>query len=198
MQTKRTSPKTETLVLTAILTAIVGVLSYFGGFIKIGGLASISLTLIPVVMGGALLGPRTGAWLGLVSGAVFFLTPDAAFWFNLSAFGTVLVVLLKGALAGLAAALVFRLFERKNPYLAVIAAAAVCPVVNTGIFLLGCIVFFFDAVVSMANAADASVFFYLITVFVGLNFVFELALNLILSPALLRIVEIGKRSFGRK
>ena len=198
MQTKRTSPKTETLVLTAILTAIVGVLSYFGGFIKIGGLASISLTLIPVVMGGALLGPRTGAWLGLVSGAVFFLTPDAAFWFNLSAFGTVLVVLLKGALAGLAAALVFRLFERKNPYLAVIAAAAVCPVVNTGIFLLGCIVFFFDAVVSMANAADASVFVYLITVFVGLNFVFELALNLILSPALLRIVEIGKKSFGRK
>lgn len=185
-------------MLIAILTAIVGVLSYFGGFIKIGGLASISLTLIPVVMGGTLLGPRTGAWLGLVSGAVFFLTPDAAFWFNLSAFGTVLVVLLKGALAGLAAALVFRLFERKNPYLAVIAAAAVCPVVNTGIFLLGCIVFFFDAVGSMANAADASVFVYLITVFVGLSFVFELALNLILSPALLRIVEIGKKSFGRK
>ena len=109
-----------------------------------------------------------------------------------------LVVLLKGALAGLAAALVFRLFERKNPYLAVIAAAAVCPVVNTGIFLLGCIVFFFDAVGSMANAADALVFVYLITVFVGRNFVFELALNLILSPALLRIVEIGKKSFGRK
>ncbi len=198
MQGRTRSLKTETLVLTAILTAIVGVLSYFGGFIKIGGLASISLTLIPVVMGGALLGPRTGAWLGLVSGAVFFLTPDAAFWFNLSAFGTVLVVLLKGALAGLAAALVFRLLEGKNPYLAVLAAAAVCPIVNTGIFLLGCVVFFFDAVVSMANAADNSVFVYLITAFVGLNFVFELALNLILSPALLRIVEIGKKSFGRK
>ena len=40
----------------AILTAIVGVLSYFGGFIKIGGLASISLTLIPVVIGAALCG----------------------------------------------------------------------------------------------------------------------------------------------
>ena len=198
MRARKKSVKTEVLVLTAILTAIVGVLSYFGGFIKIGGLASISLTLIPVVLGGALLGPRTGAWLGFVSGAIFFLTPDAAFWFNLSAFGTVLVVLLKGALAGLAAACAYRLLEARGRYLAVLAAAVVCPVVNTGIFLLGCLVFFFDAVASMANAADSSIFAYLVTVFVGLNFVFELALNLILSPALLRIVEIGKKIFGRK
>ena len=198
MQASRTKKSTETLVVTAILTAIVAVLSYFGGFIKIGGLASISLTLIPVVLGGALLGPATGAWLGLVSGAIFFLTPDAAFWFNLSAFGTVLVVLLKGAMAGLLAALVYRLLEGRNRYLAVLAAAVVCPVVNTGIFLLGCLVFFFDAVVAMADAASSSVFSYLIVVFVGLNFIFELALNLILSPALLRIVEIGKKTFGRK
>ena len=184
--------KNTTLRMTrlAILTAIVGVLSYFGGFIKIGGLASISLTLVPVVLGAALLGPRAGAWLGAVSGAVFFLTADAAFWLNLSVSGTILTVMVKGTLAGLAAGLLYRLLEKRNMFLALLAAAAVCPIVNTGIFLLGCLIFFFDAVVEMANADGSSVFSFLIVVFVGLNFVFELLLNLLLTPALQRIIAV--------
>ena len=184
--------KNTTLRMTrlAILTAIVGVLSYFGGFIKIGGLASISLTLVPVVLGAALLGPRAGAWLGAVSGAVFFLTADAAFWLNLSVFGTILTVMVKGTLAGLAAGLLYRLLEKRNMFLALLAAAAVCPIVNTGIFLLGCLIFFFDAVVEMANADGSTVFSFLIVVFVGLNFVFELLLNLLLTPALHRIIAV--------
>lgn len=194
MQTNKAHQKTEVLVMTAILTAIVGVLSYFGGFIKIGGLASVSLTLIPVVLGAALLGPGAGAWLGAVSGLIFFLTPDAAFWFNLSAIGTVLTVLAKGALAGLGAGLVYRAFAGRNRYFAVLAAAVVCPLINTGLFLVGCLIFFFNAVVEMANAAGSSVFAHLILVFVGLNFVFELLLNLLLSPSILRIIELGKQA----
>ena len=78
MQTKRRNKEqTEKLALMALLTAIVAVLAYFGGFIKIGGLASISLTLIPVVLGAAMCGPLCGAWLGAVSGIVFFATADA-------------------------------------------------------------------------------------------------------------------------
>ncbi|MBO5841644.1 MAG: ECF transporter S component, partial [Clostridia bacterium] len=74
----------EQLALLALLTAMVAVLAYFCGFIKIGGLASISLTLIPVVIGAAMCGPWAGAWLGAVAGAIFFATADAAFWFGLS------------------------------------------------------------------------------------------------------------------
>ena len=193
MQARRNSIATEKLVLTALLTALVGVLSYFGGFIKIGGLASISLTLIPVVLGAALLGPGTGAWLGFVSGIVFFVTPDAAFWFNLSAVGTVLTVLVKGTAAGLVAGLVFRLLEKRNRYLAVIASAALAPIANTGIFLLGCLTFFMDAVREMAGGAEMSLFAYLMIFFVGLNFLFELLLNLILSPVLLRILALWQK-----
>ena len=61
---KNSRKQVEQLVLLALLTAVVAVLAYFGGFIKIGGLASISLTLIPVVIGSALCGPWAGAWLG--------------------------------------------------------------------------------------------------------------------------------------
>ncbi|MBQ2718964.1 MAG: ECF transporter S component [Clostridia bacterium] len=193
MQARRTKPQTETLVLTALLTALVAVLSYFGGFIKIGGLASISLTLVPVVLGAALLGPWVGAWLGGVSGLVFFLTADAAFWFGLNVFGTVVTVLVKGVAAGLCAGLVYKLLEGKNRYAAMVVSAVVAPVVNTGIFLIGCLIFFMDTVSSGAAGEGYSVFAYLMIAFVGLNFVFELLVNVILSPVLLRVTELWKK-----
>ena len=184
--------KTEKLVLTALFTALVAVLAYVGGFIKIGSLASISLTLIPVVLGSALLGPLVGAWLGGVAGAVFFITADAAFWFGLSIPGTIITVMVKGIVAGLAAGLVYRATEKINRYLAIVLAAIVCPVVNTAIFLLGCLVFFMDTVTAMAQGEGMGLFAYLIIVFVGFNFVFELLSNLLLSPALLRLLSIKR------
>ena len=184
--------QTEKLVLLSLFTALVAILAYFGGFIKIGGLASISLTLIPVVLGAALCGPWAGAWLGGVSGVVFFMTADAAFWMGLSIPGTIITVMVKGIAAGLVAGLVYRLLEKKNRYVAVIAAAIVCPVVNTGIFLLGCMIFFIDAVKDMAAGEGMSIGAYLILFFVGLNFVFELLTNIILSPAIVKLLNIRK------
>jgi uncharacterized membrane protein len=184
---------TRSLVTLSLLTALVAVLAYLGGFIKIGGLASISLTLIPVVLGAAVCGPLSGAWLGAVAGIVFFLTPDAAFWFSLSIPGTVITVMIKGLLSGLCAGLVYKLFEKINRYVAVMIAAVVCPVVNTGIFLVGCLVFFMDAVKSMALAENMSVGAFLIIVFVGLNFVFELISNVVLSPAIVRLINIRNK-----
>lgn len=193
MQTKNNRTQTERLALLALLTAMVAILAYFGGFIKIGGLASISLTLIPVVLGAALCGPFAGAWLGGVSGAIFFTTADAAFWLGLSIPGTIITVMVKGIMAGLCAGLVYRLLEKKNRYLAVIVSAIVAPVVNTGIFLLGCFVFFMDAVNSFALAEGISVGAYLILFFVGLNFVFELITNIVLSPTILKILNIKQK-----
>lgn len=183
----------QRLALMALLTAMVAVLAYFGGFVKIGSLASISLTLIPVVIGAALCGPFAGAWLGGVSGVIFFATADAAFWFGLSVPGTIITVMVKGILAGLCAGLVYTLLEKKNRYLAVIVSAMVCPVVNTGVFLIGCLIFFLDAVKAMAVAEGVSIFAYLIVFFVGLNFVFEFLTNIIVSPAILRIINIRKK-----
>lgn len=186
---------TEKLVLLALLTALVAVLSYFGGFIKIGGLASISLTLVPVVLGAALCGPMAGAWLGGVSGAVFFLTADAAFWLGLSIPGTIITVMIKGIMAGYLAGLTYSLLEKHNRYLAIVASAVVAPVVNTGIFIIGCLIFFIEAVQSMAVAEGMGIGAYLILFFVGLNFVFELLVNMVLSPAIARVMDIAKKYF---
>ena len=181
------------MVLLALLTALVALLAYFGGFIKIGGLASISLTLIPVVLGAALLGPLSGAWLGGVAGAVFFITADAAFWLGLSIPGTIITVMVKGILSGLLAGYAYKLIERFNRYAAVIVSAIVCPVVNTGIFLLGSLIFFIDTVSAGAVGEGMSVGGYLIVFFVGLNFVFELLSNMIFSPAIVRLLNIKKK-----
>ena len=197
---QKTSTKglqTEKMVLLALLTAMVAVLSYFGGFIKIGGLASISLTLIPVVIGATLCGALSGAWLGAVAGAIFFATPDAAFWFGLSIPGTILTVMVKGALSGYAAGLTYNLFEKLNRYLAVVVSAIVCPVVNTGIFLLGSVIFFMDTVGVGAAAEGISVGAYLIIFFVGLNFVFELITNIVASPAIVRILDVAKKKIKK-
>lgn len=187
------SAHTKRLVLLALLSAIVAVLAYYGGFIKIGGLASISLTLIPVVIGATLCGPLAGAWLGAVAGAIFFATPDAAFWLGLSIPGTIITVMVKGILAGLCAGLVYKPLEKVNRYLAIIASAIICPVVNTGIFLLGSLVFFMDAVTGGAATEGLSVGMYLIIFFVGLNFVFELIVNIIVSPAMVRILDVAQK-----
>lgn len=193
MQANKNREQIQRLALMALLTALVAVLAYFGGFIKVGSLASVSLTLIPIVLGAALLGPWAGAWLGGVSGVVFFATADAAFWFGLSLPGTVITVMVKGILAGLCAGLVYKLLEKVNRYLAVIVSAIVCPVVNTGIFLIGCFVFFMDTVSAGAAAEGMSIGGYLIVFFVGLNFVFELIANIVLSPAIYRVLNIKKK-----
>ncbi len=185
--------QTEKLALMALLTALTAVLAYLGGFIKIGGLASINLTLIPVVLGAALLGPLAGAWLGGVSGVIFFTTADSVFWLSLSIPGTILTVMAKGILAGLVAGLVYKALEKVNKYLAVALSAFVCPIVNTGIFLLGCLAFFMEPVNMGAVEEGMSVGMYLIVFYVGLNFVFELLANMILSPAVVRLLNIRKK-----
>ena len=185
---------TAKLTLLALLTALVAILAYFGGFVKIGSLASISLTLIPVVLGAALCGPVAGGWLGAVAGVVFFITPDAVFWLGLSIPGTVITVMVKGILSGLCAGLVYKAIEKFNRYVAVMAAAVVCPIVNTGIFILGCFAFFMDTVNAGAISNGMSVGAYLIVFFVGLNFVFELISNIVLSPIIVRLLNIRKKN----
>ena len=197
MKANKPGVQTTTLVLLALLSAIVAVLAYYGGFIKIGGLASISLTLIPVVVGAALCGPWAGAWLGGVAGAVFFATPDAAFWFGLSIPGTIITVMIKGILSGLCAGFAYKLLEKVNRYVAVIVSAVVCPIVNTGIFLLGSLIFFMDTVGAGAAAEGLSVGGYLIIFFVGLNFVFELIANVAMSPAIVRLLDVAKKRVAK-
>lgn len=186
---------TKKLVGIALFTAIVVVLQFLGTFIRFGPFA-ISLVLVPIVVGTALYGYKAGALFGLVFGITVLASGDASLFLAVNPFGAVVTVLLKGTLAGLCAGLVYKAFEKKNKYLAVVSSAVVCPIVNTGLFLVGCSVFFMDTIRQWAEGAGfgSDVGKYMIVGLVGLNFVFELAVNAILSPVILRLINIGKKS----
>lgn len=187
------------MVGLALFTAIVVVLQLLGSFIRFGTF-SISLTLIPIVVGAALYGYWAGAWLGLVFALVVMLSGDASAFLVINPFGTIVTVFAKGILAGLVAGLVYKLIEGKNHYVAVFAAAVACPVVNTGIFLVGCVLFFLETLAGWADASGfgSNVATYMLTAFVGGNFLFELLFNIVLSPVIIRIIDIGKKSMGKK
>ena len=94
----------------------------------------------------------------------------------------------------MAAGYIYRLLEKKNKLLAVVVAGICAPVVNTGIFLLGCKLFFYDTIKGWAAASGyENTGLYMITIFVGLNFIVELLVNLVLSTTIVRIVEIGRK-----
>lgn len=182
------------LAIGGILTAIVIVLQFIGSSIKFGTF-SISLILIPVVLGAALCGPIVSAWLGFVFGVVVLLSGDASLFLAISVPGTIVTVLLKGTLCGLFAGLVFNASKSKNMTLATILAAIVAPVTNTGVFLLGCRIFFFDAVREWGvGAGFESVAKYMLVGFVGFNFLFELLTNVVLCPIVVRIIEATKKT----
>ncbi|MBQ6039696.1 MAG: energy-coupled thiamine transporter ThiT [Oscillospiraceae bacterium] len=183
----------QAIVGMGVLTALVIVLQSLGSVIRFGTF-SITLVLVPIIVGAALYGWKAGAWLGFVFGVVVLAT-DAGAFLAISVPGTVITCIMKGVLAGAAAGGVYRLLENKSKWAAVICSGIVCPVVNTGVFLLGCLLFFLDTVRNWGAASGyENVGAYFLFGFVGLNFVVELCINLVLSTAIVRILKIVKKS----
>ena len=187
-----TSQKTRKLTALALLTAIVVVLQALAISIRFG-VFTITLVLAPIIVGAALYGVGAGAWLGFVFGVVVVLT-DAGPFLAVSVIGTIITCISKGVLSGLAAGAVYRLLEKKNSLLASICAGICAPVVNTGVFLIGCRLFFYDTVAAWGAAVGfENTALYMIVSFVGINFLVELGINLVLSSAIVQIVRAGRR-----
>ena len=182
------------MVEMAMLLAIVVVLQLVGGFIKFGPF-SISLVLIPIVVGSILLGAVSGAVLGAVFGIVVLVQcatgVDAGgfiLW-GINPFLTSLLCVLKGAAAGFVPGLIYSAMTKKNNEIitskatvAAIIASASAPIVNTGLFLLGMFLLFKDTLVAWSGGQNLLV--YIITGLVGINFLIELVVNTVASPVI--------------
>ncbi len=184
--------KTRTLTGLAILTAIIVVLQIVASFVKFGPF-SITLALAPIIIGAALYGPKAGAYLGGVFGLVVWIacvlgwdSGGNVLW-TARPLVTFLLCLVKGALAGLAAGAVFRAVSKRRAMPAAILSGIVCPVVNTGIFLLGLSLCYYEVLVAWAGGT--ALVYYVITVLVGVNFVLELVINMVLSSVIVRVVH---------
>ncbi len=177
----------------ALLMALVVVLQLLGGMIPPVGGFTISLVLIPIVLGAALYGPKTGALLGATFGVVVIIgcitgtDVGGAMVFQANPILCILVVLGKGMLAGILSGFTYAALKKYNPTLAMLLAAAVCPMVNTGTFILCMAAFFMEVLAAWAGGGD--VLGYVLSGLVLCNFVPELVINLLFAPAGLRILR---------
>lgn len=177
------------MVGMGLFTAIVLILQLMGSVIRFG-VFSISLVLVPVVVGAALYGRKAGAWLGFVFGVAVLLSGDATVFLTIHQLGTIVTVLAKGTLAGFMAGLVYDLLKRYGDIPAVAGAAVVSPIMNTGVFLIGCYLFFYDTVAAWGQAAGfQNTTAYMFVGFVGINFLVEMAVNMVLSPVIVRVIR---------
>ena len=193
--------KTKTLVGMAIFTAIVVVLQLIASFVKFGFFTP-SLVLIPIVIGTAIYGIKAGAWLGFVFGVVVLIAcitgadQGGYLMWGVNPAVTALVCVGKGVACGALAGLTYQLLHHKNQILATVAAAVVCPVVNTGLFCLGAVAVFKPLLLEWAagwaaqNGMEAvSLVTYVFLGLIGINFLVELLINVVLSPVVVRILK---------
>lgn len=189
-----TNKKHNTYRLTAlgILTAIIIVLQVFSTFVKFGPF-SITLALIPIVIGAAMYGVGAGAYLGAVFSVVVLLmcifgadVGGAMVW-NANPLMCIVLVMLKGTLAGFEAGVHYRALADTNKLLATVVAALISPIVNTGIFILGMIIFFKDTLTAWAGGTD--ILYYIIFIMTGVNFLVEVSTNIVLCPVVSKIMD---------
>ena len=190
--------KIKRMAAVALLMALVVVMQFVSGLIPPVGGFSISLVLIPVVLGSALYGPGVGALLGGTFGVIVFINcvtgadPGGAMVFQANPVLCFLVVMAKGMLAGLASGWVYRLLKCKNTYLAMLCAAIICPVINTGVFVVCMLTFFKDVLSAWAGGGDLLA--YILTGLVVANFLPEMIINVVFSPAGQRIVHVVQKN----
>ena len=181
----------------AILTAIIIVLQIFTTFVRFGPF-SITLALIPIVVGAAMYGKGAGAYLGAVFSAVVVImcitggdVGGAMVW-AANPVMCVIMCMLKGTVAGFLAGLMYQLVAPKNQLAGVILAALVSPIANTGIFIIGMLLFFKDTLAAWAGGSDLLT--YIILGLTGVNFLIELGVNMVLSPVIVKIIEAVKKT----
>ena len=195
MNESKSLKKTKVLVGMAIFTALVVVLQEMAGMIKIGPFSP-SLVLIPMVIGAAVYGVKAGAWLGLVFGVIVLAAcitgtdvgGNAMWLFNPAV--TAVICIGKGVAAGSLSGLTYRALRHKNQLLAAVAAAVVCPVVNTGLFCIGAVAVFQPLLEQWSGGTD--LLSYVFLGLIGVNFLVEMGINVVLSPVVVRILHAVK------
>ncbi len=185
---RRSSLSIQRMVLAAILTALIVVLSFTPlGYLKIGTV-EITFIMIPVAIGAIVLGPWWGLFLGGVFGVTSFLQ-----CFGYSVFGTalmgvnpfftLLLCIIPRLLVGFLTGLIYKAIGKidKKKFVAVSVSSVSAAVINTLFFTLLFVLFFRGADVSGSPLA--------------MNFsqktILDLILLIITTNSLIEIIACG-------
>lgn len=195
----------KNVAFLAILVALVVVLQLFASAVPMFGI-TLNFSLVPIALAGILLGVRGGLIVGFASGLVTYITcaimgmePSTAYLFQTSPVLLTVTCLGKTTLAGLVAGLLYRPIAAKNKIVGSYVSSLSVPVVNTGIYMLGIVLMksdvaaFLGLTESTANAVFVAVF-----ALIWLNFILEIVVTIILTPAVHFVVNAVERNFKNK
>lgn len=190
-----------------ILAGLVIALQMLSGFMKIGA-TTFCLVLVPIILGGIILGVTAGAILGALFGVVVIIDAliglDAftLYLLNVRPAFTVILCIVKGVAAGVIPALVYKLIAKKNIYVGVFVAAVLAPICNTGVFAIGAF-FIIQPVLDLFTSigvdyTGVSSAYLVFVVLIGVNFFVELAINLVLAPAVYTVNNVVSKKFAMR
>lgn len=189
--------KVSNIVGNGILVAIEIVLAFVSNYVSFGTLPNLNLALIPITIGAILYGVKTGALLGIINGLITLFSPSTqALYFVNAPLGTILVCILKTCLGGILASLIYKAFKKENNTLkeeitgGIVASIAV-PILNTGIFVAGALLFFIPAMTNAGIISEGQTAFEaIIGIVLTVNFIIEILLTVVLAPGIARLVRI--------
>lgn len=179
------------LTFTAILVALVVVMQSFGATVSFGTV-SLNFTLIPIALGAILLGRWGGSIIGLACGIVVSiqvaegLVPFYSLIWSATPVWALLTCLVKTTVAGFLAGLVYEPIAKKNEVVAIFVSSAIVPIVNTALFIGGCLLM--KEPISTISGGTNLLEFILVSI-VTFNFFIELGINLIVAPSLHRVLK---------
>lgn len=179
------------IVEIALLSALVVIIQVFFSAVRIGPV-TLSFVLIPIVIAAVLVGPLGGTIVGFVAG----VTTLIAVFTNPDPFNTMLVTvnpvitsvicILKQTAAGFISGELYKIFSKfsKSQILNLAVAGGICPIVNTGIFCIGMLLFYKDGLYGLFGTDSGNIFYIVFILLAGVNFIVEFITNVVLCPAI--------------
>lgn len=192
----------KNIAYLAVFLALVIVLQSFSVALQSLTVVNLNLALIPIVLGAVILGPLSGAFLGLACGVVVLIQVAMGIngfyvliWTE-SPVVTTFTCLIKTTVAGLVAGYLYRIIAKKNGLAATFTAAAIVPILNTALFIVGCLCMA-DTIQSITPEGQ-NLFVFILVGIVTWNFFIELGVNLVLAPALDRVIRVAEKQMGKR
>lgn len=187
----------------SLLTAIVLIMAYTPlGYLKTPWGVEITFIVIPVAVGSIILGPKAGAFLGLVFGLTSFAqcfgaSPLGAIFLQESPVGTFFCCVVNRIIVGAVPGLLYLLFKRSSR-LRGFGLALCCfltPALNTVLYIVGNWMIFHDTWLNVsattygyAGSGGASLLVFMMGL-VAVNGLAEAATCLVLGAAVCRALE---------
>lgn len=207
MSEKKNFFTARNIALLAILVAVTIVLQLFASSIPLPGGKALNFSLIPIALAAIVLGPLSGALMGFICGFIIFVSaalmggePFTALQFEISPIVLTLVCIGKTTVAGLACGYIHRALNKVNKVASIFVASFAVPVINTTIYVIGCLLIK-DALIeafALDSAVSFGALFALVITTIWINFVLEIVITAVLTPAVKTVVSVVENKWRNK